>query len=291
MRVILERLAAWWSRHVRPDEIQAVHVSNSPVDSRDCGLYDAVLGGSFNNATGELYPGFAVGQQDVVLDFGCGGGGATRFCSRQGAKVIFADSDASKIEQLSASLSESRAEAFQGIHSESLPLPLADACVNRVVAQEVLEHVEDPAEILAELFRLGMPGALYLLSVPHPRSERMQQGIAPDSHFEAPNHIHILEEEQFEHLVKSAGLEILHSERSGFYWAFWIALYWADSQAQGRVHIGATHDQIVPPYASLLSDWAGLWKRILQLPSGLLLKQRLDDLLPKSQVIIARKPT
>jgi len=262
----------------------------SAVDSRYCGLHDAVLSGWFNNATGELHPGFAVGPHDTVLDFGCGAGGATQFCARQGARVIFADSDASKITQLETALTQSGASSFQGIVSDALPLPLANACVNRVVAQEVLEHVEDPQQTLAELYRLGQPGALYLLSVPHARSELLQQGIAPASHFAPPNHRHIFDEAQFMELVQSSGLQVISRHDFGFYWAFWMMLYWTNLEAEGSMHQGATHDLIAPPYAPLLDDWAAIWQRLLHMPAGPELKRRLDALLPKSQIIVARKP-
>jgi len=285
MRIIWERVAALW-RGV-PSRAQT---SGGAIDSRYCGLHDAVLSGWFNNATGELHPDFAVSSQDTVLDFGCGGGGATQFCSRQGAHVIFADSDASKIAQIEEALMQSGTSSFQGIVSETLPLPLEDASVSRVVAQEVLEHVENPQQVLAELYRLGRPGALYLLSVPHERSELMQQGIAPASHFAPPNHRHIFGEEQFMELVQTTGLEVVSRHNFGFYWAFWMMLYWANLDAEGHVHQGATHDLITPPYAPLLDDWAAIWLRLLQMPAGPELKRRLDALLPKSQIIVARKP-
>ncbi|WP_215199644.1 methyltransferase domain-containing protein, partial [Escherichia coli] len=39
--------------------------------------------------------------------------------------------------------------------SDCDPLPLADATATRVVSTEVIEHVDDPRQFLAELVRVG----------------------------------------------------------------------------------------------------------------------------------------
>ena len=65
-----------------------------PVDSRWCGLRDASLSGWFNHETGELLDGFEVGASDVLLDLGCGEGGLTMFCAKQGPHVVISDIEA-----------------------------------------------------------------------------------------------------------------------------------------------------------------------------------------------------
>ena len=283
MRLIWKRLKSW-RKPAQPE-------TAPEIDSRYCGLHDAVLSGWFNNSNGELHPGFAVGLQDIVVDFGCGSGGATQFCARQGARVTFIDSDESKIAQIEQGLHEAGNSKGQGLVHATLPLPLDEGCASRVIAQEVLEHVDAPEETLAELYRIGQPGALYLLSVPHQRSEQMQKDIAPSGHFAPPNHQHIFSEDAFAELVSQSGLEIISRHNFGFYWSFWMQLYWATQHAEGKPFSGATHDLIAPPYPALLSDWASVWQRLLQLPLGPEIKHRLDQLLPKCQIIVARKPS
>ena len=39
-----------------------------------------------------------------------------------------------------------------------------------------------------------------------------------------------------------------------------------------------------------MNDWARLWQQFIQIPEAAPVKQALDQLLPKSQIIIARKP-
>ena len=40
----------------------------------------------------------------------------------------------------------------------------------------------------------------------------------------------------------------------------------------------------------LMESWARTWQDLLDQPEGLAIKQTLDRFIPKSQVIIARKP-
>lgn len=260
------------------------------VDSRDCGLFDAVQSGWYLGDSNELFKGFPITSDDSVLDIGCGAGGATLFCANRGADVTFVDVTAQAIELLRAKVAQSPARKSEGFVSDGIPLPVTDASKSRVIAMEVLEHVEDPAAFLCELVRVGQPGALYLLSVPDSVGENMQKGFAPSYYFERPNHIHVFEREEFENLVSSAGLEIIHRDASGFFWTFWMFLYWTLAKTAGAELEGESLDVVRPPYPPLLNDWAKLWHQIIKIPEAAPMKKALDQLLPKSQVIIARKP-
>ena len=288
----MRRLSDWWNRLTQPAQGAALSAVAAPgyIDSRDCGLIDAVQSGWFLNASDELFSGFAIGAEDVVLDVGCGAGGATLFSANRGAHVVFSDVVAEKIEALREKLAQTPARAVEGLVSDSSPLPLADAYATRVIALEVLEHVEDPAAVLGELVRVGRPGALYLLAVPDPVGERIQASCAPAQYFQPPNHIHVFEREAFGRLVEDAGLAIERRASYGFYWSLWMLIYWAQLKASGEQRSGETHDVVHPPYTPLLDDWAHLWHRLIQMPEFAPIKQQLDRLMPKSQVIVARKP-
>ena len=260
------------------------------VDSRDCGLVDMVQGGWYLGESDELFKGFAISAADSVLDVGCGAGGATLFSANRGAHVVFTDVVAEKIESLKARVALTPARKFEGFVSDSIPLPVAADSMSRVISMEVLEHVEDPAAFLRELVRVGQPGALYLLAVPDPIGEHIQKGFAPGYYFERPNHIHIFEREEFGRLVTDAGLEIIRRDSFGFFWTFWMFLYWSVSRQAGNSLDSASYDVAQPPYPPILNDWARLWHQIIKMPEAAPMKQALDQLLPKSQVIIARKP-
>ena len=282
---MIGRLLDW----LRPAPAPAVE-PDTAVSPRDCGFTDAVLDGWFLGASGELLKGFAIGADDTLLDVGCGEGAATLFAVRQGASVIFTDSEQDKVRDL-ARLVEAQSQAPSlGLVSNSLPLPLADGCASKVVCMEVLEHVDEPERFMTELVRMGRPGAQYLLSVPAPVGEHLQQGIAPAGYFQAPNHVQIFSHERFGALVEDAGLIIEHRQATGFFWVMGMIFFWASEKAAGKDPGGAVRDRIHAPYPPLMEGWARTWDELLQRPDGLAVKQVLDQFMPKSQVIIARKP-
>lgn len=287
---MMKFLADW----LRPPKTKALEEERLPapvsadgvVDSRVCGFIDTVQSGWFQSDSGELLKGFPITPEDVVLDVGCGEGGATLFAARCGAHVIFSDTDATQVERLVANVANTPARGFQALVGDTNPLPLADGSVSRIVAMEMLEHVDDPAQVLAELVRVGQPGALYLLTVPDPVGEGLQKQLAPTSHFQKPNHIHVFERDAFAALVTDAGLQIEQRHASGFFWSVWMCLYWASASGVD----GATRDNIKPPHPPLLNEWANTWYQLISLPEGARIKQVLDSVMPKSQAIIARKP-
>ena len=89
-----------------------------------------------------------------------------------------------------------------------------------------MEHVEAPARFLAELVRVGKPGARIVLSVPAAASEELMKVLAPPSYFEPPGHLRIFDRGEFEGLIRSAGLEIERSEGLGYYWSIWWRSGW-----------------------------------------------------------------
>ena len=145
------------------------------VDPRICGLLDAVRRGWYQLETGELFIGFKVTRDDIVLDVGCGEGNAMLFCAKQGAHVVFSDVDATKIKALTEKANETKARKVEGFVSDTTPLPLPDEYATKILSTEMLEHTSNPEIILAELVRVGKPGAQYLITVPDSRSEMLQK--------------------------------------------------------------------------------------------------------------------
>lgn len=259
------------------------------VDSKNCGLVDAVQSGWYNMESGELMRGFKVSADDVVFDYGCGVGAATMFCANQGAHVIFSDVEEVIISRLEQQVKETKAREIQSLLIESPTLPIADSFATKIISMEVLEHVDDPSQTLAELNRIAKPGAQFLLTVPASEGELLQKNIAPDSYFEKPNHLRIFSTDDFKNLVTDAGLEIELYTTWGFYWTLWMSFYWVSQQNLGAEVSGAVLDNIKPPFHPLLDSWATTWQRLIDMPEGQALKEKLDRNMPKTQTIIARK--
>lgn len=248
-----------------------------PFDGMDVSQRDEYLSGWYHRETGDLLEGFRVGPEDIVVDVGCGDGHMAHFCANRGAAVIFADIDETKVAKVAKLLAGVPARAATPVVSDANPLPLPDGCATKVVATEVLEHVDDPEQFMSELVRIGAPGARYLLTVPDPASETAQQPIAAPAYFEKPNHVRIIGRAEFDALVTRAGLVIERRVHYGFYWSMWWCLFWACRQ------------DLLDPWHPVLQNWDRTWGALLALPDGPRIKRALDEFMPKSQALIARK--
>jgi SAM-dependent methyltransferase len=249
-----------------------------PYDPYWCGLEDMVQSGWFLQGSNEILSGFRIERDDIVLDVGCGNGAATLFAANRGAHIIFSDVNPARVEELAQRIAQTPAQSYKAVVCDSNPIPLPDACATKVLAMEMLEHVDDPVAVLKELYRMGRPGALYLITVPDPVGEELQKEFAPATYFEKPNHIHIFQRDEFARLVTEAGLVIEHRHSSGFFWTIWMCLFWACEQ------------DMAPPWHPLLENWTKTWITLLGMPQGSRIKKVLDEFMPKSQAIIARKP-
>lgn len=241
-------------------------------------LTDTSLSGWFKQESDELFEGFPIRAEDSVLDIGCGDGPFVQFCAQRGAEVIFADIDGDKVAAVERALQGSAARAMLPLVTDANPIPLPDARVNKIVAMEVLEHVDDPAQFMSELVRVGKPGAQYLITVPDPLGESVQKELAPPAYFEKPNHIRVFQREEFERLIEASGLVIERRTQYGFYWSVWWFFFWACKQ------------DLSPPWHPLLDSWTRTWNLLLSMEDGPRIKRALDRAMPKSQAIIARKP-
>lgn len=242
------------------------------------GLLDIVESGWYNADSGEICAGVPVLPSEVVVDVGCGDGGAIKFCANQGAHVVFLDIDEGKVRQLEKQLQGTAAGSVRGIVGSGENIDVADESADKIISTEVLEHVDDPAVVMAELNRIGKPGALYLLTVPHEAGESMMQDTAPPQYFEKPNHIRIFRQNDFRELVENAGLEVLRCESFGAYWSIFFSIFWVmggDFSAQDN---------------PALKNWSKTWHTILKHENGPQVKEALDRAIPNKQFILARKP-
>ena len=257
------------------------------ADPRMCGLIDILKRGWYKSDTGELCAGFKVTADDIVLDVGCGDGGATLFCARQGAHIVFSDVNATKIKALKKIANETKARKVEGFVSDTTPLPLPDEYATKILSMEMLEHTTNPEKILAELVRVGKPGAQYLITVPDSRSEMLQKPFANPIYFAEPNHIQIFNKKSFVRMVKNSGLKVERYDTWGFYWTVFMSLFWIVQQQECYKGVIMEHNQ--PPYHPVLQSWANTWAGLLDLNGSEKLLKSFDKYLPKAQVIIARK--
>jgi len=241
------------------------------------GLRDLVLGGYYQNETGEVYRGVTITAEDVVVDVGCGSGGPLEFLSTRGAKVIAVDVSNEVI-----AIARENIAGVGGVVDFRLAttqeIPVSSNFATRVVCMEVLEHVDDPEYSLSEMYRIGQSGALYVLTVPDAGAESIIGSAAGPSYFQKPNHIRIIGRDEFENLVRGAGLEILEHTYNGFF----NVLYLAMLMRRGHKDLKSEDGHLL--------RWAQLWNAMLDSSEGLEIKAMFDEFLPRNQIIVARKP-
>ena len=247
-------------------------------DTLDLGLHDCALSGWFNNETSELLTGFKISPDELILDIGCGEGQFSQFCAKHGARIILADVDSEQMLKAEQRVRSENPRSLQCLVTNANPIPLESDSVDKIIAMEVLEHVEDPNVFVAELFRVARPGAQILISVPGTASEQLQKSLAPESYFLHPNHIRIFQPNEIESLLSHHGFIVEQSTKYGFYSTLRWLFFWTCEQ------------EMSPPWHPILNAWEHTWRLVLESKDGARIKRALDDCLPKSQAFLARKP-
>jgi SAM-dependent methyltransferase len=245
---------------------------------RDIGIKDATLSGWFLRESREVYRGFQLKSDDIVVDVGCGNGSITRLAKECGAaRVIGIDLDRQEALLCRKHL-DCAGNGCEVIVADAIALPLGASFASKVICREVLEHVDNPMAIMSEIVRIGLPGAEYLLSIPDAVSESVDCVARMPLQGRRPRHVHSFETPEFIQLVEGAGLTIRSLDKDGFYQAVRGTLRQVSCEKKGGRDVG------------LLQDWDRVWGRVLNFPRGQKVKQALDQIFPKSQIIVAQKP-
>jgi len=250
------------------------------VTSALVGKKDLRRSGWCNASQKEMMPGVTVFPGMKVVDVGCGDGGYSRFCAVNGADVTVVDVQEEKVRDQESALPDRAQGTLKGIVSDCNPVPLPEGYADLVICMEVLEHVKAPGDFIAELSRIAKPGGQVLLTVPDERSEKLIQGVAPQEYFREPNHIRIFGRDEFTRLVTDSGLKIEQETSKGAFWSIFFLFKWATCKPG---------EGLVEDVHPLTKAWANLWWQMLDDPNAEEMVNALNDALPKSQVILARK--
>ena len=256
LRALMARLFGQATPPMPEQAKTAPALDGSAAVAQRVGRRDAQLAGWDQDEARLLYPGFSVGPEDLVLDAGSDLPDPATFCRHHGARVI--------------------PEA-------------ADGAASRVYCLDRLQRAEDPAAALAALVRIGRPGARFLLSVPDPVQEKLVRELAPAGLFGpappdaiirgvAAGNRHSFARDGFARLVADAGLVAETQRGDGFYWAMYYILFWSSDA------------DLAAPAHPALENWTRTWDAVLDAPQGPRLKRLMDEFMPRSQIILARKP-
>lgn len=103
----------------------------------------------------------APGPTSVAVDVGCGKGRNMLLLAPYAERVIGLD-------RSSAALAIAASRGLPVCRADGHYLPLADSSVDSIAAFDVLEHLDDDVQALAEFNRIFQPDGLFLISVPVP---------------------------------------------------------------------------------------------------------------------------
>ena len=220
-----------------------------------------------------------------VLDLGCGGGRHAFEMYRRGADVVAFDQDADElaaVRELFAAMREAgdvptgaEADVKEG---DALALPFADGEFDRVVAAEILEHVPEDLQALAELVRVTRPGGMVALTVPRWLPEVVCWKLSRDYHDTPGGHIRIYTAEELLAKARGAGLEHLDTHYAhGLHAPYWwlkcaVGVHNADNPAVRAYHRLLVWDIMRKPRTTRYAE------------------RLLDPLIGKSMVMYFRKP-
>ncbi|MGE0879466.1 MAG: class I SAM-dependent methyltransferase [Acidimicrobiia bacterium] len=234
------------------------------------------------------YRRLGVRRDDVVLDVGAGLGRHAYEAARHGARVVVADlSDADMKDVRAVLLAMADDEEIERgalvatMAADATTLPFGDATIDRIIASEVCEHIDDDRAAFAEFARVLKPGGRLAVTVPSFVPEKVCWAITDTYH--APKvpggHVRIYRRRDVLARMRAAGLVPVDAHRAH---ALHSPYWWL------KCAVGLQNDdnKAVTAYRKLL-EWD-----IMKRPALTRYAERtLNPLLGKSLVVYADKPS
>lgn len=175
---------------------------------------------------------------DLVLDLGCGFGRHAYEALRRGASVVACDLGVDELRRVRAVAGVMHDAGHVGptdtgvgtvvletANGDARQLPFADGAFDRVIASEVMEHIDDDDTAMAELTRVLRPGGTIAVTVPSLFPEKVCWSLSEDYH--APKavggHVRIYRRQQMVAMLRAAGMvptghHRVHALHSPYWW-------------------------------------------------------------------------
>ena len=175
---------------------------------------------------------------DLVLDLGCGFGRHAYEALRRGASVVACDLGVDELRQVRAIAGVMHDAGHVGptevgvgtvvletANGDAQRLPFADGAFDRVIASEVMEHIDDDDTAMAELTRVLRPGGTIAVTVPSLFPEKVCWSLSEDYHAPkvAGGHVRIYRRQQIIAMLRAAGMvptghHRVHALHSPYWW-------------------------------------------------------------------------
>jgi SAM-dependent methyltransferase len=223
---------------------------------------------------------------DRVLDIGCGYGRHSFEVIRRGAHAVAADlssgDELSKVLGTFAAMGSAEdlpATALGSVvNANVLTLPFADGAFDHVIASEILEHIPDDTNAMAELARVTKPAGTITVTIPRAGQEVVCWLLSNEYHNTPGGHVRIYRQSQVVSRLRGAGLK-----PRGFGYAHALHTpYWWLRCAVGPKNL---ENPLVKAYKSFLE-----WDIMTGPPLVRLTERVLNPVLGKSLVVYLDKP-
>jgi len=214
-----------------------------------------------------------------ILDAGCGEGRHCFGVLERGADVVGLDLDRASLSAGAERLERRAAELGSlgvMIRGDVLRLPFPDACFDKAICSEVMEHVHDFRGAARELARVTRPGGLLAVTIPTATSEHLYLRLG-DDYFESPGgHIRIFRPRDLAQALAGAGFATLGvGFAHGLHTPYWVLRSLVGlPTADGSALVRAYHQLLIRATAS----------RFLRA-----VEAALDYVCPKSLVLYAER--
>jgi SAM-dependent methyltransferase len=223
--------------------------------------------------------------KERLLDLGCGGGRHAFEAARRGAHVVALDAGRQEIADVRAVFA-AMAEAGEldgaavalALQGDARRLPFEDASFDRIIASEVLEHIPEDTDALAELARVLRPGGTLAATVPRFGPEAVNWALSRQYHDVPGGHVRIYRRSQLQQRMRAAGLRpVGHHHAHGLHSPYWwlkclVGVDRADHPAVKAYHRLLVWDITARPWLTRRAEAV------------------LDPVMGKSLVVYAEKP-
>ncbi|HEX3099360.1 MAG TPA: class I SAM-dependent methyltransferase [Patescibacteria group bacterium] len=229
-------------------------------------------------------------ESKKILDAGCGVGRFIYHVSKTQPENEFWGVDISA-ENIAEAQKNFPGIIFQQMSVESLDFP--DFEFDVVYSRDVLEHVDNPIQAMAEMARVLAPYGKLIIKIPAEKSEHWLLKIRP-SYFEEIHHLRIFSGTGLEDLVTQFGFRLLKKEPQGFLDHFFLYfLFKSTTASETQLALGTWKEHwwgwfVAPIHAFLKPElvfhtwlkYVPIW--VVTLPIGYAINFVGNRFLPKS---------